>query len=106
MVAGRALFAEHKKQFDLYEKALANADKAQTLSDQEIDALHVERDRLRQALADEKQALDLKDKALQAYKKDLAKMTKSRNFWKAIAKYSSMVTLAAVATAAVVILKE
>lgn len=102
----RAHYAESKKTFELYESALGKAEEAGQLSAQEIDKLKVEVGQLRESLGSERKALEFKDKEAKKYETALAKMTKSRNFYKSLTKTLVAVTTISVAIAATVILKE
>lgn len=102
----RLLIKDYQASVLSYENALGKAEESGNLSAQEIDLLKVEVGQVREALANERIALALKEKEAKEYETALAKMTKSRNFYKTLTRALVVVTTISVAIAASVILKE
>jgi flagellar biosynthesis chaperone FliJ len=100
----RVLIKTYEETLQTKEKELEEGIKLQTLSDSQIVLLHTEITQLRGSLADERKSSEEKQAALDIYKKDLAKMTKKKNFFKTMTKILLVTTVAAGSAAAVLIL--
>jgi len=106
VVESRALIAEYIKTVEYYEDSLGKAEEVNLAGSQEIDLLKTELAQVRLALAKERDALVFKEKEAREYDKALAKMTKRKNFFKALTKGLTVTTVILAAVAATVILKE
>lgn len=81
---------ESRKRIADYQAALAASEKVVAISDEQIKLKDRESDLLRRAIDSERRALEAKSKEVEEYKKALAKVTKKKNFFKSIAKITTI----------------
>ncbi len=91
----RELIKAYQRTLDEYDKSLASADKIITLSAAEIQNLKAQRDTIAEALKKERDAFEAKSAEATQLRKDLAKATKKKNFFKKMAKVGWITAIAA-----------
>lgn len=101
----RIIIDGYKDQIANYEDALAKAEKLDASNAVLIGFLKGEITKLREALTEKQVALDAKQKEVDAYKDALAKAVKKKNFFKKIAKFTTVST-AVLAAATLILLKQ
>lgn len=102
---GRSVIEQQKAQLADYEDALQKAEKLDSSNSVLINFLKAEITKIREALGEKQTALDAKQKEVDIYKAELAKTIKKKNFFKKIAKFTSISTVA-LAAAAFILLKQ
>jgi hypothetical protein len=106
VIASRSLVKAYEVSVKEYDTRIANAEKLQMLSDDEVTLLKKQRDQIKDALDKERKALSEKTAEVTELRKTLAKVVKSRNFYKNLTKILTVTTVTFAAVAASVILKE
>lgn len=100
----RELIKSYEETIAKKEKQLSTGMELQKLSDDQILQLNDEISSLRSSLTAERKSSDERQAALDIYKKELAKMTKKKNFFKTMTKVLVVTTVAAGAAATALIL--
>lgn len=91
----RDLIKAYQRTLDEYEKSLSNADALIKLDAAQIANLKAQRDAIAEALKKEHQAFEAKSAEATQLRKDLAKATKKKNFFKKMAKVGWITAIAA-----------
>lgn len=91
----RELIRGYQKALDQYDETLGKAEEVMKLSAAEIANLKAQRDTIKEALDKERVAFDEKSKEAEHLRKDLAKATKKKNFFKKMAKVGWITAIAA-----------
>lgn len=94
-----------RREIDAKDKVLGLALAKGDLDESQIAAQKSEIDHLRRSLERETAAYETAKKALDAYKKELAKVTKKKNFFKTMTKVLAVTTLVAAGAVGVLLVK-
>lgn len=100
--ASRKLIAGQEEKLKGYEDLIVKAEKLQLLSDDEIKLRKAETAELRIAIAKEREALGFKQREADELRRQLASEVKKKNFFKKLAKFS---TVAAAVAIGILVLK-